>query len=135
MRHIHSGSTFHTVLISIVAVVAFLGLAVAMLPKGFSSDTSIIGKGSNVAVLAHNKDSVQSLNVMDYMNKVRGEYEGRIEFVVADFNTPQGSSFIQSQRVDMDSLLLFSPEGKRLQVVTNIKSVAALRAALDTTFK
>jgi len=135
MRQTHTGAATRTLLISMVAIAAFLALAVMMLPKGFSGDTSIIGKGSAVAVLAHNKDSVQSLNLMDYMNQVRGDYSGRVEFVVADANTPQGSAFIQMQQVELGTVLLFAPDGKRLQVLANINSAAGLRTALDAAFK
>ncbi|HEY5602927.1 MAG TPA: hypothetical protein VIM41_07465, partial [Gammaproteobacteria bacterium] len=61
MRHTSTGSATRTTLISVFAVTAFLAVAVMLLPKGFSGDTAIIGQGSNVVVLAHNKDSVQSL--------------------------------------------------------------------------
>lgn len=136
MLHRSSGSALSATLISIIVIVAFLIIAFMMLPKGFSSDTSIIGQGSNVVVLAHNKDSVQSLNLMEYMNKVRNDYAGKVEFVVADANTPQGSAFIDSQKiVQLGTLLLFAADGKRLQVVGNINSQSGLRSVLDATYK
>ena len=130
-----TGSSFGTTLISVFAVVAFLVVAFMLLPKGFSSDTSIIGKGSNVVVLAHNKDSVQSLNLMDYMNEVRSDYAGRVEFLVADANTPQGSAFIESQNVELGTLLLFGSDGKRIRVASNLGNSSNLRLVLDTAFK
>lgn len=135
MLHRSGGSALSATLISIIVMVAFLLVAFMMLPKGFSSDTSIIGQGSNVVVLAHNKDSVQSLNLMDYMNKVRDDYAGRVEFVVADANTPQGSGFIQSQQVELGTLLLFGKDGNRLKVFSNINNQSSLRAALDSVFQ
>jgi len=135
MRRFHTGAATRTLLISIVAIGVFLGIAVMLLPKGFSGDTSKIGQGSAVVVLAHNKDSVQSLNMMDYMNQIRGDYSGRIEFVVADANTPQGSAFIQLQQVELGTLLLFAPDGRRLQVLGNLNSASGLRTALDSAFK
>ena len=71
MYHAHRGSAAHTTLITVFAITAFLATAFLLLPKGFSGDTSVIGKGSNVAVLAHNKDSVKSLNLMELMNQLR----------------------------------------------------------------
>lgn len=134
MRHLSTGSAIRSTLITVFAIVAFLGVAVMLLPKGFSGDTSIIGQGSNVVVLAHNKDSVQSLNLMEYMNQVRGDYAGRVEFVVADANTPQGRAFVETQQVELGSLLLFRPDGTLLRVVGNISSPAGLRSALDAAF-
>lgn len=135
MRHNSTGSALRTSLITIFAIVAFLTAAVMLLPKGFSGDTSIIGQGSNVVVLAHNKDSVQSLNMMEYMNQVRGDYAGKVEFVVADANTPQGRAFVETQQVELGTLLLFMPNGSRLSVVRNIDSPSSLRSTLDSAFK
>ena len=120
MTHLSNGSAMRTTLITVFVIVAFLAVAVMLLPKGFSGDTSIIGQGSNVVVLAHNKDSVQSLNLMEFMNQVRGDYAGKIEFVVADANTPQGSSFVEAQQVELGTLLMFLPDGRRLKVVSNM---------------
>lgn len=135
MIHTSNGSAMRTTLISVFAIAVFLAVAFMLLPKGFSGDTSIIGQGYNVAVLAHNKDSVQSLNLMEYMNEARSDYAGKVEFVVADVNTPQGYAFIQSQQVELGSLLLFSSNGTRLQVISNINSQSNLRSVLDTAFE
>lgn len=134
MHQVQIGSATRTALITVFAIVAFLVGAFFLLPKGFSGDTSIIGQGSNVAVLAHNKDSVQSLNLMELMNQVRDVYAGRVEFVVADANTPQGRAFIDKQRVELGTLLLFYPNGTRLRVVSNIDSQSMLRSTLDSAF-
>jgi hypothetical protein len=92
MRYIHTGSAARTTLITLVAIAAFLVVAITLLPKGFSSDTSVIGQGSHVVVLAHNNESMYSLNLMDSLNKVRSEYSDRIEFRVVDMNTPTSVS-------------------------------------------
>lgn len=68
MKYTQTGSAARTTIITLVAIVAFLVVATMLLPKGFSSDTSVIGQGSYVVVLAHNKDSVQSLTLMDLLN-------------------------------------------------------------------
>ena len=111
MKYKQTGSVARTALITLVAIAAFLAVAIMLLPKGFSSDTSVIGQGSHVVVLAHNKDSVQSLTLMDLLNKVRSEYSSRIEFRVIDMNTPQGQAFLQQQLVQLGSLLFFAPDG------------------------
>ena len=113
---------------------AFLVVAITLLPKGFSSDTSVIGQGSHVVVLAHNKESMYSLNLMDSLNKVRSEYSDRIEFRVVDMNTPQGQAFLQQQQVRSVSLLFFSPDGTRQRVVSNIDDETELRASLNSIF-
>lgn len=134
MRYIPTGSAARTTLITLVAIVAFLVVAITLLPKGFSSDTSVIGQGSHVVVLAHNKESMYSLNLMDSLNKVRSEYSDRIEFRVVDMNTPQGQAFLQQQQVRSVSLLFFAPDGTRKRVVSNIDDETELRASLNSIF-
>jgi len=51
MKYTQTGSAARTTLITLVAIVAFLVVAIMLLPKGFSSDTSVIGQGSHVVVL------------------------------------------------------------------------------------
>ena len=123
-----------TTLITLVAIAAFLVVAITLLPKGFSSDTSVIGQGSHVVVLAHNNESMYSLNLMDSLNKVRSEYSDRIEFRVVDMNTPQGQAFLQQQQVRSVSLLFFAPDGTRQSVVSNIDDETELRASLNSIF-
>ena len=134
MRYIHTGSAARTTLITLVAIAAFLVVAITLLPKGFSTDTSVIGQGSHVVVLAHNKELMYSLNLMDSLNKVRSEYSDRIEFRVVDMNTPQGQAFLQQQQVQLGSLLFFAPDGTRQRVVSNIDDETGLRASLNSIF-
>ena len=119
---------------NVFAIVAFLVLAL-LLPKGFSSDTSIIGQGSNFVILAHNKDSAQSLNLLEYMNEARSDYACKVEFVVTDTNVSEGSAFIASQKIELGTLLLFAPNGMRLNVASNLDSAFNLRFALGAAFK
>ena len=134
MRYIHTGSAARTTLITLVAIAAFLVVAITLLPKGFSSDTSVIGQGSHDVVLAHNNESMYSLNLMDSLNKVRSEYSDRIEFRVVHMNTPQGQAFLQQQQVQLGSLLFFAPDGTRQRVVSNIDDETELRASLNSIF-
>ena len=135
MKYTQTGSAARTTLITLVAIVAFLGVAIMLLPKGFSTDTSVIGQGSHVVVLAHNKEYAQSLTLMDLLNKMRSEYSSQIEFRVIDMNTPQGHAFLQQQQqVQPGSLLFFAPDGTRQRVVSNIDDETALRAGLNSIF-
>jgi hypothetical protein len=107
MKYIQTGSAARTTLITLVAIVAFLVVAIMSLPGGFSSDTSVIGQGSHVVVL---------------------------EFRVIDMNTPQGQAFLQQQQVQLGSLLFFAPDGTRQRVVSNIDDETELRASLNSIF-
>ncbi|MGD8641862.1 MAG: hypothetical protein PVG89_14605 [Gammaproteobacteria bacterium] len=129
-----TGAAARNSLIVLVAVGVFIVVAIMLLPKGFSSDLSVIGKGTPVVVLAHNKDSVQSLKLMDMLNKVRHEYDDRMMFRVVDINTPEGRAFIDRQQVQLGTLLLFAPDGARRQVIGGIRQEAELRATLNNAF-
>lgn len=129
-----TGSAARTTTIVVTVIAMFIVAAVMLLPKGFKSDLSVIGQGSPVVVLAHNKDSVQSLNLMSMLNKVRADYEGQMEFRVVDNGTPQGRAFISKQQVNLGALLLFGPDGTRQRVVSGINNEELLRSTLDTAF-
>ena len=129
-----TGSAASTTIITLSLIGVFLLVAFALLPRGFSSDVSVIGQGKPVVVLAHNKDSVQSFNLMDLLNKVRDDYSGTMEFRVVDDTSPQGHAFISKQQVDLGTLLLFGSDGKRTGVVSDLKDEPALRLALDSAF-
>lgn len=131
MYHAQTGSTARTSIIVLAVIAVFIVVAVLLLPRGFKSDLSVIGQGTPVVVLAHNKDSVQSLNLMDMLNKVRSDYDGSMEFRVVDNGTPQGRTFITQQQVNLGTLLLFGPDGTRQRVVNGVTDEAVLRATLD----
>jgi len=133
-RRSQSGFATKIKLIFFAAIVGFMFIAFTLLPKGFSDDLDQIGQGRNIALLAHDHDSVQSLNLMEAIGKIRSDYLGKVVFVVADDNAIKGQAFIQQQQVGSGDLLLFSPSGKRIRVVQGLSEVTALREILDNTF-
>jgi len=134
MHYNQTGAAVRTLLITLVAIAAFLVIAFTLLPKGFNHDTSIIGKGSNVVVLAHDKNTVYSLNLMGMLNQVRDDYAGRVEFLVVDSGSGDGRLFILKERANPGDLLLYGQDGVRREVLININDETILRAALDDVF-
>ena len=134
MQNRQTGSARTSSLITIGIIVILLAIAFTLLPKGFSTDLTRIGKGSNVAVLAHSNKSVQSLNLTSLVGKIRGDYDNKIEFLLVDVNTQEGRSFMQQQQLEQTGLVLFAPDGKQLGVLRDIKDEKALRAALNNYF-
>src|SRR5262245_40071363 len=88
-----TGSALRSSLITLGIIAALLVIAFMMLPKGFSDDLSRIGQGVDVVVLTHNKEAVQSQELMTLMNKIRMDYAGRIEFLAVDIDTDPGKAF------------------------------------------
>lgn len=135
MKKSHAGSTLRSSLITIVVIVALLGIAVIMLPKGYNDDLSKIGQGANVVVLIQNKGASQSMDLINLLNHVRDDYEDRVEFLIADTDTRDGKAFAQQQQLDSSMLVFFAPDGTRLNVVDSNIDEAGLRMALDNTFR
>jgi hypothetical protein len=124
--------------LTLLLIVAALAFVVVMLPRGFSEDLSVIGQGKNVVVVVHDKEGVQSMNLMSMVNKVRGEYADRIEFRVADANTKEGLAFAEKHQVPSASLILFARDGHRLGIVdgeSGAQDPDALRKTLDQSLR
>ncbi len=115
----------------ITAILALLVLMFLMLPKGFKDDLSLIGQGSVSVVLTHDKNLLDSTRMMEVMNKVRSDYEGKVQFLAVDVVTPVGQGFVRDQRVGSISLVIFGSDGQRLQLLDNRVTEQSLRATLD----
>ncbi len=108
----------HMTKVIVLALIAgFICVALLLLPRGFSDDLSQIGKGSNVVVLVHDHETATSQELMNVINKVRDEYEGRVKFLVADKYAPEGKVFLRSYGIDSVALVFFAPDGKRLDTL------------------
>ena len=122
-------------LITFTAIVLSVAVAVSLLPRGFSQDTSIIGKGTNAVVLVYDPNLVQSGETMLAMNVVRDEYEGRLEFIVANINTPPGRTFVHVHGLRPPALVFFGANGERLQILYSPQDGESLRNNLNIIFK
>jgi hypothetical protein len=135
MKKLQAGSALRSGLMTIAVIVVLLGIAVYMLPKGFNDDLAMIGRGSNVVVLIQNKGAQQSMDLVNLLNDVRDDYEGKVIFLIADSDTPEGKAFAQQQQLDSSVLVFFAPDGTRLNVIDNKTDERGLRTALDNTFR
>ncbi len=70
-----------------------------LLPRGFSDDLSLIGKGSASVVLTHDKNLLGGQTTMELLNKIRSDYEPNVHFIVVDNATLKGREFMQRQQV------------------------------------
>ena len=112
-------------------ILLMIAAAAAMnLPRGYSDDLSRIGKGKAAVVLVRDKDAVQSFDLMDVMNGIRDQYAGRVEFLLTDFNTPEGREFISSKGGARVTLVVLDANGKMLNVLYPPQTAESVQQAI-----
>jgi len=128
-----------TPIIKKLAIILFAGIAIlafawAMLPQGYSTDISKIGKGKPAIVLIYDAMNAGSDHLMESLTQVRGEFESQVEFIIVDVNTPGGQNFANTNAVPAASALFLSREGKRITVVYPPQEAAALNKLIRQAF-
>ena len=102
----------------VVGLLLLLVATVMMnLPHGYSDDLSRIGKGQAAVVLVRDKNAVQSFDLMNVLDGIRDKYAGRVEFLLTDFDTPEGHAFIIANNAARATLALFDADGKLVKVL------------------
>lgn len=116
------------------AVVVLLLLLVATvvmnLPRGFSDDLTRIGKGKAAVVLVRDKTAVQSFDLMEVMNGIRDQYAGQVEFLLTDFNTPEGRAFITANSAERVTVVVFDANGKKVNVLYPPQTAESVQQAI-----
>ena len=121
-------------LLTAVVLLGIAAIAVLLLPRPFSQDISLIGKGGNIVVLFHDPFLVTSQENMDTMNTLRDEYDGRVTFIVADKNVAQGEKFTELYGVDSVALVFFAPDGKKINTFYVKQNKESLRKTINREF-
>lgn len=122
-------------LVASLAVIALLGATFLMMPRGYDTDLSSIGGGRPAAVLVHDPQYIVSMDMMESLNRLRGDFEPDVLFLLADVNVPQGRKFAQEQSADFGTLVLFDADGRRLAAHSAETGDAALRALLEKHYR
>jgi hypothetical protein len=81
-------------------------------------------------VLVRDKNTVESQVLMDVLDKVRGRYSGRVEFLLTDYDTQQGRKFVADHHAASTTLVLFDADGKQLKILTAPQTAASLEQAI-----
>jgi hypothetical protein len=100
----------------------------------YPSDLSLIGKGQPVLVLAYDKNYASGRNVMDLMNSVRGDYAGRMQFLVTALASPEGQAFARRYDATDGTVLLFTGDGGLAKTLNQPQTADELRQALQQAF-
>lgn len=105
------------------------------LPDGaYSTDLSRIGNGRPAVVLAQDSNYVGGMGVMELMNVVRAEHEGKVDFLVAPLGLADARAFAAQHAASDGTVLLFAADGRLAGVLHHPRSAAELRSALAQAF-
>ncbi len=111
-----------------------IGAFIVFMPRGYSVNLGLIGQGRPAVVQVYDDSSVRSHELMEAFNKIRGDYEGRVEFLVADLNLQEGKTFSQRYNAQAITMVFFSPEGKVIHTLSGLQTPAALKNAIEQAF-
>jgi len=105
-------------------LVLLVAIVVMNLPRGYSDDLSQIGQGRTAVVMVRDKDAVESLQLMDTLDSIRGRYHGRVVFLLTDYDTAKGRAFMAANKAAGTTLVLFDPSGKEVKVLSDPQTAA-----------
>jgi len=113
-------------------LILLLATVAMNLPRGFSDDLSRIGKGKPAVVLVRDKNAVESMGLMNLLDGIRGQFAGRVEFLLTDYDTPEGRAFIAANSAAPITLVLFDAGGKQVKVLTVPQTAASLQKEITS---
>ncbi|MFZ5503833.1 MAG: hypothetical protein ACOY3V_09955 [Pseudomonadota bacterium] len=117
------------------AIVVFLVLSVKfLLPSGYSGDLSRIGKGDPVVVLIRDKNTVQSLQLLEVMDDVRDKYGARVEFLVVDWNTEDGRKFMKTYQAQRATIVMLDGGGEFAKNIFAPQTAETMQQEIAATF-
>jgi len=121
-------------LVILFAGIVILAFSWVMLPQGYSTDITKIGKGKPAVVIIYDANNAGSDHIMGSFTQVRGEFESQVEFIIVDVNTPGGQDFANTNVVPAASALFLSRQGERITVIYPPQEAAALNKIIRQAF-
>ncbi|MEH6825601.1 MAG: hypothetical protein V7629_17020 [Motiliproteus sp.] len=116
--------------IAVLAAGVFIATQTMMTP--ISTDLSVIGQGTPSLVLGVESYSPAGGDALNRLNVVKGDYEDRILFVVADLGTPQGQTFARQYNLQDGVAIFLSSDGKPDKITSIPADEQELRKQLDS---
>lgn len=104
-----------TTLMALVALGYFLILGMG---KPINTDLSVIGQGKPVLVLAYENYSPNGGEALNRLRQIRSDYDLRLDFVVADMGTPEGSKFTSRYKLFDGQAMFLTKDGQPLDVIS-----------------
>jgi thioredoxin-like negative regulator of GroEL len=119
--------------IGAAVVIAAIVAVVALTSQPGYSGFDVLGKQPAIVqvFLPGWPNCAQLKRVVDAL---RQEFHGRVAFVLADLNTPEGLAFANRHGVGNTTLVFLAADGKRLETLVGIQEEGALRERIRTSF-
>ncbi len=133
MRY-QSGALKHNLMGALLVLVAFVAMMWAAFPPSYGTDLSLIGQGKPAIVLIFDKENVASMDLMEEFNQIRDDYEGKIEFLVADVGTAVGEQFSSAHNMGSASAVYFMGGGEKVIAFYGPQDRAVLRDSISQAF-
>lgn len=108
----------------------FAAVIAMNLPRGYSDDLSLVGKGKVAVVLVRDKSVVQSSDLLEVLNTVRDQYAGQVEFLLTDFDSAEGRAFIADKGAARVTLAVLDGDGKMASLLSPPQTVASVEQAI-----
>jgi len=121
--------------LAVVFFVVLAAVAVMNLPRGFSDDLSLVGKGKPSVVFVRDKNAVQTFGILEALNSIRDKYHGQVEFLLTDFNTPQGRAFMAANDAPRVTLVLLDGGGKKVNIIYPPQTTESLQQEIEGLLK
>ena len=121
-------------LIILFTLIVILAFSWVMLPQGYSTDITKIGKGKPAVIIIYDANNAGSDHLIESFTQVRGEFESQVEFIIVDVNAPGGQDFANTNAVPAPSALFLSREGMRVTVVYPPQEAAELNQIIRQAF-
>ena len=121
--------------LTLAFIVALLGLgyfSLAGIGKPISTDLSLIGKGKPALVLVYENYSPASADALTRLKQVRGDYDARLDFVIADLGVPEGRAFANRHQLSDGQAMFLKPDGEPLRATYIPEDEQELRGRLDS---
>jgi len=119
-------------LLILLAMLAVGGYVWQQLPgAAYPTDLTRVGAGTPTLVLAHDNSYIGGAAVMELMNDLRGDYTGRVDFLVAHLQMADGAAFARRFGAQDGTVMLFGADGRSLGILHMPRSVGELKGALD----
>ena len=118
--------------ISLAALFVLIYVFTMSMGKPITTDLSIIQQGRPALVLAYQNFSPTGGEALNNLRKIRSEFDSKLDFVIADLGTPEGTAFANRHRL-VDGLAIYINEyGEPRDRATIPGDQQALRELLET---